>query len=208
LDDVNRPGLDADAARRRDDGPPGKEQDERGASPTARRGRPGRRSGGARAMHPFEVLGDVTRRELVEVLAIGRQTSGDLASILHERRAVGWSSVSQHLGVLLESGFVVVEQDGPRRWYHLRDDWLDLVTAGLDELRHAWDEGASSRELGAGPAVMARRIRSGDVVLREPGDPVPPLRDARRGRNGLDLSARGVGRSHWSDDADGSSDLD
>ena len=51
-------------------------------------------------------------------------------------------------------------------------------------------------------------IRSGDVVLRQPGDPVPPPRDARRGRNGLDLSARGVGRSHWSDDADGSSDLD
>jgi len=159
-------------------------------------------------MHPFEVLGDVTRRDLVEVLTIGRQTSGDLASVLHERRGVGWSSVSQHLGVLLESGFVVVDQDGPRRWYHLRDDWLDLVGAGLDELRGAWEAGAPSRGLGAGPAVMARRIRDGDVVLREEGDPVPPRRDARRGRNGRDLSARGVGRSHWSDDADGSSDMD
>jgi DNA-binding transcriptional ArsR family regulator len=159
-------------------------------------------------MHPFEVLGDVTRRELVALLTIGRQTSGDLASALHERRAVGWSSVSQHLGILLESGFVVVDVDGPRRWYHLRDDWLELVDAGLDELRRAWVEGAASRELGPGQIVMAGRVRRGETVLRQEGDHVTPLRDARRGRNGKDLSARGVGRSHWSDDADGSSDID
>ena len=101
-------------------------------------------------MHPFEVLGDVTRRDLIDVLTIGRQTSGDVASALRELRGVGWSSVSHHLGVLLESGFVEVDVDGPRRWYHLRDDWLDLVHAGCDELRDAWDAGAAARELGPG----------------------------------------------------------
>jgi len=159
-------------------------------------------------MHPFEVLSDPVRLGIVRLLFCGEQTSGDIASTMYDRRLVGWPTVSQHLGVLRESGFVNVLHDGPRRWYFLRDDWLDLVRLAVDDLDADWRSQAADRELGFVRPVFAARLRRGDESELELPEHPPELRRSSRGRGGRDLSARGVGRSHDSDDADGSSSME
>jgi DNA-binding transcriptional ArsR family regulator len=75
----------------------------------------------------FAVLGDPVRREIVELLAAGPVTAGEIA----ERFPVTRPAVSRHLRVLRESGLVEVEVRGQHRVYAVRRaglapiaDWL------------------------------------------------------------------------------------
>jgi DNA-binding transcriptional ArsR family regulator len=75
----------------------------------------------------FEALSDPTRRRIVELLADGERSAGELASHFHTSRP----GVSRHLRVLREHGLVRARGDGQRRLYSLDptplaelDDWL------------------------------------------------------------------------------------
>ena len=163
-----------------------------------------------RAMDPLAVLANPARQYLVFLLCTGETTSGDLATMAYDSYGIGWSSVSEHLSVLHDSGFVDLLVDGPRRWYRLRDDWWDRVDDSLAELRTAWHEHAPTRELGFGADVFPARARRG--MLPAPGDAFAGQSHARRsttrGRRGKNQSELGVGRSHWSEYADGSYGLE
>ena len=83
-------------------------------------------------MHAFDVLGDPVRRRILELLADGERTAGDVTAEVRREFGISQPAVSQHLRVLRESGFATVRADGARRHYavsgqHLRDvdDWLD-----------------------------------------------------------------------------------
>ncbi len=76
----------------------------------------------------FDALGDATRRSLVESLAAGPASVGQLARTVPVTRP----AVSQHLKVLKDAGLVSVEAVGARRLYRLDPrgigamrDWLD-----------------------------------------------------------------------------------
>jgi DNA-binding transcriptional ArsR family regulator len=87
-------------------------------------------------MHAFDVLGDPVRRRILELLAAGEYSSGDIVTAVQREFGITQSAVSQHLRVLRDSGFATVRIDGPRRIYAVDpaplrevDDWLDRFRA-------------------------------------------------------------------------------
>jgi DNA-binding transcriptional ArsR family regulator len=83
-------------------------------------------------MHAFDVLGDPVRRRIVELLADGEKTSGEVVEIIAAEFGITQAGVSQHLKILRESGFAQVRPEGTRRIYQLDttalrgiDDWLE-----------------------------------------------------------------------------------
>jgi DNA-binding transcriptional ArsR family regulator len=77
----------------------------------------------------FAALGDLTRREIFERVALRPQSVGELA----DKVPVSRPAVSQHLKVLKEAGLVRDRPAGNRRIYE-----LDL--AGVQELRSYLDQ--------------------------------------------------------------------
>lgn len=89
----------------------------------------------------FEILGDPTRRRLVEALRTGERSVSELVEVVD----IGQPGVSRQLAILEEARFVRARPDGRRRLYALRpepfrelDDWMrryrDLWEARLDKL--------------------------------------------------------------------------
>jgi DNA-binding transcriptional ArsR family regulator len=79
----------------------------------------------------FDVLGDPVRRRLLELLADGERTAGELTAVVRAEFGISQPAVSQHLRSLREAGVVTVRAEGTRRVYAadpepLRevDDWL------------------------------------------------------------------------------------
>ena len=83
-------------------------------------------------MKALEALADPTRRRIVELLAEGERSAGDLASQFDTSRP----GVSRHLRVLREQGLVQAREEGRRRLYSLDpqpfidlDEWLERYRA-------------------------------------------------------------------------------
>lgn len=90
-------------------------------------------------MHAFDVLRDPVRRHILEALAEGERTSGELVEIVERRFTVSQSGVSQHLKVLRENGFANVRHEGTRRVYSLDTTALRDVDAWLERFRGFWE---------------------------------------------------------------------
>ena len=90
-------------------------------------------------MHAFDVLGDPVRRHILESLADGERTSGELVEIVEQKFDVSQSGVSQHLKVLRENGFATVRAEGTRRVYSLDTAALREVDAWLARFRRFWE---------------------------------------------------------------------
>jgi DNA-binding transcriptional ArsR family regulator len=78
-------------------------------------------------VNTLEVLAEPTRRRIVELLADGERTAGEIASQFTTSRP----GISRHLRVLREHGLVRARGDAQRRVYSLDpaplaelDDWL------------------------------------------------------------------------------------
>jgi DNA-binding transcriptional ArsR family regulator len=84
----------------------------------------------------LRVLADESRRTVIETLAKGPATAGDLAALLPIARP----GVSRHLRVLREAGLVDVRQDAQRRVYTLRPEPLAEVDAWLAQYRVLWEQ--------------------------------------------------------------------
>ena len=78
----------------------------------------------------LDALGDTTRRAIVELLASGPRSVGDLA----ERLPVSRPAVSQHLRRLTEAGLVAADAHGTRRIYRLEQEGIASVRTYLDEM--------------------------------------------------------------------------
>jgi len=89
-------------------------------------------------MHAFDVLGDPVRRRLLELLAEGERTSGEMVAVIQAEFGITQSAVSQHLKVLRESGFATVRIDGPRRIYAVDATPMRDVDHWLDRFRAFW----------------------------------------------------------------------
>lgn len=76
------------------------------------------------------MLGDETRRAIVEELAHGPLSVGELA----RRLPVTRPAVSQHLGALKEAGLVADRAEGTRRIYRLDPSGLQLLRSYLDQM--------------------------------------------------------------------------
>jgi DNA-binding transcriptional ArsR family regulator len=89
-------------------------------------------------MHAFDVLGDPVRRRLLELLAEGERSSGEMTAIVQEEFGITQSAVSQHLKVLRDNGFATVRIEGPRRIYAVEAEAMREVDGWLDRFRHFW----------------------------------------------------------------------
>jgi DNA-binding transcriptional ArsR family regulator len=78
----------------------------------------------------LDAFGDPTRREIVQLLASGRRSVGELASALPVSR----SAVSQHLKVLRNAHLVDSVSDGTRHFYFLTPEGIDDAKTFFDRL--------------------------------------------------------------------------
>jgi DNA-binding transcriptional ArsR family regulator len=84
----------------------------------------------------LRALADESRRAVLEALASGEATAGELAALLPIARP----GVSRHLRVLREAGLVEVRQQAQRRIYSLRPQPLAEVDEWLGRYRALWEQ--------------------------------------------------------------------
>jgi DNA-binding transcriptional ArsR family regulator len=96
-------------------------------------------------MHPFEILADPVRRRIVEVLAVGEHTAGELADAVGHEFAVTGSAISHQLRTLRDNGVVLVVSDLSSRIYRLNPDALDRLDEAVAALFDLWDLRYGSR---------------------------------------------------------------
>lgn len=90
-------------------------------------------------MHLFAVLGDPVRFRVIEILASGSHTAGEVTDAVVAALHISRSAVSHHLRILRDEGAVEVQEDENRRLYRLRWNVLDQVDRILLGLYEKWD---------------------------------------------------------------------
>jgi DNA-binding transcriptional ArsR family regulator len=86
------------------------------------------------AMEALAALADPTRRRILELLAEGELSAGELAAEFPVTRP----AVSRHLRVLRETGLVDVRDEAQRRVYSLNPTPLAEVDEWLERYRGFW----------------------------------------------------------------------
>jgi DNA-binding transcriptional ArsR family regulator len=89
-------------------------------------------------MHAFDVLGDPVRRRILELLADGERSSGEVTEVVRAEFGISQPAVSQHLKVLRDNGFATVRPDGARRLYAVDDTALREADEWLGRFRRFW----------------------------------------------------------------------
>lgn len=82
----------------------------------------------------FAILSEPNRRAILGLLATAERSVGEIEERLHMPQ----TSVSKHLRVLRESGFVEARVEAQRRVYRLRPEPLQEVDAWLEPFRRFW----------------------------------------------------------------------
>ena len=103
-------------------------------------------------MNALAALADPTRRRIVELLAEGERSAGELAAQFDTSRP----GVSRHLRVLREHGLVRAREDGRRRMYTLDPAPLAELDGWLERYRAFW-----AHRLDALDTEIHRRRRAG-----------------------------------------------
>ncbi len=107
-------------------------------------------------MHAFDILGDPVRRHILELLADGERSAGEIGADVQSRFGISQPAVSQHLRVLRESGFATVRAQGTRRLYAVDAEPLREVDEWLQPYRRFWVQ-----RLDALATELARGKRAG-----------------------------------------------
>jgi DNA-binding transcriptional ArsR family regulator len=85
-------------------------------------------------MNSLAALSDPTRRRIVEMLAGGSLSSGEIA----ESFSISAPAISQHLKTLRRAGLVRVRVDAQRRIYELDSRGVDEMSEWVMRIRHTW----------------------------------------------------------------------
>ena len=116
-------------------------------------------------MHALDVLGDPVRRRLLELLAEGETSAGDLGRRVQEEFGISQPAVSQHLRVLRESGFATVRPDGTRRLYGIdpaplaeADAWFAAGVEGIAVGSAVYRPGSPAQDVAARAAELRRAL--------------------------------------------------
>jgi len=129
------------------------------------------------SMHPFEALAEPARRRIIDILASGEHTAGELAAVVGQEFRISRTAVSKHLRILRDAGFVEVRGDFQWRWYYLTSTGIDRLEGVIADIRRKWESRIGwDAELGCEADPLANCSR-----------PVPrkgPGREPRRGLRG------------------------
>ena len=83
----------------------------------------------------FEIIAEPNRRAILSLLVSSQQSVGEIERHLHMPQP----TVSKHLRVLREAGFVESTVDAQRRLYRLKPEPLQEVEAWLAPFRRFWN---------------------------------------------------------------------
>jgi len=84
----------------------------------------------------FTAIAHPLRRGILDLLARGELTASSLAEPFDVTR----SAISQHLGILLDSGLVTREKRGREQVYRLHPENLNEVYRWIRQYDHLWPE--------------------------------------------------------------------
>lgn len=90
----------------------------------------------------FSIIAEPSRRAILSLLATSEQSVGDIELQLH----LPQPSVSKHLRVLREAGFVESRVDAQRRLYRIRPEPLMEIDAWLAPFRRYWSSHVDALE--------------------------------------------------------------
>jgi DNA-binding transcriptional ArsR family regulator len=82
----------------------------------------------------FEIIAEPNRRAILSLLVSSQQSVGDM----ERRLGMTQPTVSKHLRVLREAGFVESAVDAQRRLYRLKPEPFQEVDAWLEQFRRFW----------------------------------------------------------------------
>lgn len=82
----------------------------------------------------FEVIAEPNRRAILSLLALSQRSVGEIERRLH----MSQPTVSKHLRVLREAGFVESTVDAQRRLYRLKPEPLQELDDWLAQFRRFW----------------------------------------------------------------------
>ncbi|MCR2764563.1 metalloregulator ArsR/SmtB family transcription factor [Microbacterium sp. zg.B48] len=89
-------------------------------------------------MHALDVLSDPVRRRILELLADGELSAGEVGDVIQRDFGISQPAVSQHLRVLREAGFTTVRAHGTRRLYAVDPAPLQEADAWFGQFRRFW----------------------------------------------------------------------
>jgi len=118
-------------------------------------------------MHAFDVLGDPVRRRILELLADGERSAGEVTAVVRAEFPISQPAVSLHLRVLRENGFTTVRADGARRLYSVDPAPLQRIDVWLERYRRFWAQplDALATELARGQ--RERRTKDSPATTEE-----------------------------------------
>jgi len=87
-------------------------------------------------MRSLNVLADPTRQRIVEMLAMGSMSSGDIA----RRFDVSAPAISQHLRTLRDAKLVRVRAQAQKRFYELDPEGVSELADWIARIRSFWSE--------------------------------------------------------------------
>ena len=90
----------------------------------------------------FDIIAEPNRRAILSLLASSERSVGEI----ERRLGMTQPTVSKHLRVLRETGFVEAEVDAQRRVYRLKPDRLKEVDAWLARFRRFWSKHVDALE--------------------------------------------------------------
>jgi DNA-binding transcriptional ArsR family regulator len=90
----------------------------------------------------FSIIAEPSRRAILSLLATAEQSVGDI----EEHLRMPQPSVSKHLRVLREAGFVESRVDAQRRLYRICPEPLMEIDAWLAPFRRYWSERVDALE--------------------------------------------------------------
>jgi DNA-binding transcriptional ArsR family regulator len=82
----------------------------------------------------FAIIAEPSRRAILSLLATSERSVGDIESQLR----LPQPSISKHLRVLRDAGFVEATVDAQRRLYRLRSEPFQEIDAWLSQFRRHW----------------------------------------------------------------------
>jgi DNA-binding transcriptional ArsR family regulator len=85
-------------------------------------------------MESFEIIAEPNRRSILSLLVSSEQSVGDI----ERRLRMSQPTVSKHLRVLREAGFVESTVDAQRRLYRLKPEPFREMDAWLAQFRRFW----------------------------------------------------------------------
>jgi|SRR5215467_10954059 len=119
----------------------------------------------------FDIIAEPNRRAILGLLASSQQSVGEI----ERRLGMPQPTVSKHLRVLREAGFVESRVDAQRRLYRLKPGPFQKVDDWLEQFRRFWSEHVDALERHLDrmeePTPIKKKGRRGANRGRDKGEP-------------------------------------